>query len=52
MTKPRPPPPPPITPRSASAYLPGDFTQVPPERGGIDPIYGLYLGGALLDDDY
>ena len=52
MSEPRPPPPPPITPKSASASTFGDGTQVPPKRGGIDPIYGTYLGGASLDDEY
>ena len=52
MSEPRPPPPPPITPKSASASTFGDGIQVPPKRGGIDPIYGTYLGGASLDDEY
>jgi hypothetical protein len=24
----------------------------PPKRGGVHPIYGIFLGGAKLDDDY
>jgi hypothetical protein len=25
---------------------------VPPKRGGIHPVYGLYIGGSPLGDDY
>ena len=25
---------------------------VPPKRGGIHPVYGLYIGGSALDDSY
>ena len=25
---------------------------LPPKRGGIHPVYGLYLGGSCLDQDY
>ena len=25
---------------------------VPPKRGGTQPIYGSYVGGAVLDDNY
>jgi hypothetical protein len=53
MSEPRPPlPPPPITPKSATASVFKDDLLVPPKRGGIDPIYGVYLGGASLDNNY
>ena len=30
----------------------GETTVVVPKRGGIHPLYGLYIGGSGLDQDY
>ena len=52
MSEPCSPPPLPFTPKYSLTSNPsfGDGSLIPPKRGGIDPIYGIYLGCAPLDD--
>ena len=28
------------------------MAQIPPKRGGIHPIYGVFIGGGELDENY
>ena len=28
------------------------MAQIPPKRGGVHPIYGVFIGGGKLDENY